>query len=447
MSNALALAAVTAVLKDLLDNALIDASVSAVVGNTVTVSALPPDRIETGENEAARLNLFLYQVAPNAALRNHDLPSHDGRGRRVSNAPLALNLYYLLSAYSAQDFEAEILLGYAVQMLHETPILTRDAIRLTLAPPAPVDGTMLPPTLGALSASDLAEQMELVKLVPHQLNTEEISKLWTAFQAKYRPSVAYMASVVLIRSEAPTRAPLPVLTRGEPDPATGRDRGVIVQPSLVPPYPTLEAVELPNAQTAVRMGELLTLVGRNLAGDIMVARCTHVRSGDVLELEPEAPGATTAGFQVRMPPDPPAGPVTPGSPLNPSNWRAGVYAVSVVMRTAGESDRVTNALPVVLAPRLDAIAAAAGPGDDVTVTVDVSPPVRRTQDARLLVGTRETPADPFAGDATTTLDFTSARFPTGNQWVRLRVDDAESVLIDRSLRPPVFHPTQQVTIP
>ena len=43
MSNALAIASVTAVLKDLLNNGVIDHQLSGVVGE-VTVSALPPDR-------------------------------------------------------------------------------------------------------------------------------------------------------------------------------------------------------------------------------------------------------------------------------------------------------------------------------------------------------------------------------------------------------------------
>ena len=51
MSNALALAAVTAVLKDLLDNGLIDRNVSATIGGPVTVSALPPDRVKSNGDE------------------------------------------------------------------------------------------------------------------------------------------------------------------------------------------------------------------------------------------------------------------------------------------------------------------------------------------------------------------------------------------------------------
>src|SRR4029077_8352475 len=43
--------------------------------------------------------------------------------------------------------------------------------------------------------------------------TEEISRLWTAFQARYRPTAAYQVSVVLIESRATTKTALPVITR------------------------------------------------------------------------------------------------------------------------------------------------------------------------------------------------------------------------------------------
>ena len=98
---------------------------------------------------------------------------------------------------------------------------------------------------GALAASDLAEQVELIKITPQPMSTEEASKLWTAFQTNYRPSAAYHVSVVLIEGAA-TRSPLPVLTRGKPDPVPSRESGIISQPDLLPPFPTLQKVTPPD---------------------------------------------------------------------------------------------------------------------------------------------------------------------------------------------------------
>ena len=46
------------------------------------------------------------------------------------------------------------------------------------------------------------------------------------------------------------------------------------------------------------------------------------------------------------------GPFPPGSPDDPNNWRAGTYRVAVVVRRAGQDERVSNELPLALAPRL-----------------------------------------------------------------------------------------------
>lgn len=267
MSTALAIASVTAVLRDLLNNGVIDHNLPAVVGADVVVSALPPDRIDAIDANPAdrrsRLNLFLYQVTPNIAWRNVGLPSRNGAGERISNPPLALDLHYLLTAYGAEEMHAEILLGYGMQLLHETPVLTRAAIRTALAPPTPVSaGGDLPAALRNLFTSELAEQVEQIKIAPESLNTEEISRMWAAFQAKYRPTAAYQASVVLIESRRATRSALPV-----------RQRNIYVVPFN---QPVIERVLsqrqagdpiLPESDQPILAGYNLVLAGERLRGD------------------------------------------------------------------------------------------------------------------------------------------------------------------------------------
>ena len=114
MSSPLAIAAVTAVIKDLLDNALIDQS-----NGPVAVSAVAPDQVRSLTGDKSQLNLFLYRVAPNTGYNNAQLPSRNSAGERVSSPPLALDLFYLLSAHEKNDFGAEIMLGYAMQVLFE----------------------------------------------------------------------------------------------------------------------------------------------------------------------------------------------------------------------------------------------------------------------------------------------------------------------------------------
>ena len=134
MSSPLAIGAVSAVLRNLLDNGLID--VGAPLGS-VKITAVAPDTIKLDDPDAPpSLNLFLYRTSRNMGWAEVGLPAFDGNGTRLSNPPLALNLHYLLTAYGSADFEAEILLGYAMHLLHERPVLDRAAM-LTGARPEP----------------------------------------------------------------------------------------------------------------------------------------------------------------------------------------------------------------------------------------------------------------------------------------------------------------------
>jgi len=77
MSNALAVAAVSFVIVDLLNNGLIDRDISSTGVGDVAVTALPPDRIDTTAQTQSQLNLFFYQATPNASWRNVGYPSRD----------------------------------------------------------------------------------------------------------------------------------------------------------------------------------------------------------------------------------------------------------------------------------------------------------------------------------------------------------------------------------
>ncbi len=436
MSNALAIAAVTAVLKDLLNNGLINHDLPSHLG-PVKVTALPPDRIKLDEAEPSQLNLFMYQATPNAAWRNVDLPSRDLRGERVSNPPLALDLHYLLTAYGAEELHGEILLGYALQILHEFPVLGREAIRTALASPSPVEpSTVLPEPLKSLSAAELADQVEMIKILPQALSPEEISRLWSAFQAHYRPTAAYQASVVLIERQRARKSALPVLTVGP------GGRGVAVQPDLVPPFPALAGVILPRGAGAL-LDDVLELEGHHLDGSEIRIRFTHPRLRIVLEAGP-APGSTDKKIPVKL-----REAVEPGSPaaLPEKAWAAGFYTAAVLVKRPGEPySRMTNEISFPVAPSIQLpVQAVKGPGEKVTLTVKCRPEVRPEQQASLIVEDREIPAEPHASPADT-LSFIAA-IPPGKYWVRLRVDGVDSLLADRTKTPPLFDPDQQVTIP
>ena len=440
MSNALGIAATTAVMKEMLQRHFDGASDLTPVVGSVTVSALPPDRMVTGSAEPSALNLFLYMVTPNPGWRNADRASRDGSGGRLTNPPLALDLHYLLTAYGKESLHAEILLGYAMHLLHEMPVLDRQSIRDALSG-STVDTSVLPTAFQALSATDLADQVEQIKITPSTLSTEEMSRLWAALQAHYRLTTAYQASVVLIEARAATRSALPVLTRGERDPVTGRERGVIVEPSLIPPLPTLTAITPPSKQTVARLGETVTLEGHHLDGTGVSVRFEHPRRVDPIEM-PLGANSDPTRIPVAL----------PNTAADAVAWPAGPWNVTVTLVRPGETrPRTTNVMPIVLAPRLDlaspptTITRDAATGA-VTIHLAFTPQARPGQRVTLNAGGREAlPASLTA--ATGVLDFVFPQLAAGPQWLRLRIDGADSVLVDRSTSPPTFDLTQRVVVP
>ncbi len=394
MSNALAIAAVTAVLRSLLYEHL--NPLNSNLGANADVTVLAPDLIlpsnTTADSQTNKLNLFLYQVTPNSGWRNVGLPSRNSGGERVSNTPLGIDLHYLLTAYSKEPFQAEMLLGYGVQLLHEISVLTRSAIRNAL--------NNLNPSIPLLLETGLAEQVEQIKICPQSLSSEEISKLWSAFQSHYRPTAAYQVSVVLIESQHSTKSALPVL-----------------QPRLqVMPFrqPMLAAV-LPQIVTP---GCQLSLEGQNLNADMVsvdfgtvTASPARLTDSQILVTVPTGLLAGINTVQIIHPLD-------FGTPLEPHQGFK------------------SNVMPFMLRPQIVSPVTAEGttPGT-VEVTVPVQPMIGKSQRVvlRLNEQTSNAPAaytviseGRNADSSMVTLTFREVK--SGTYWVRLELDGAESLL-------------------
>ena len=380
----------------------------------------------------------MHRTSPNQGWHDAGLPAYDGNGSRLSNPPLALDLHYLLTAYGSADFQAEILLGYAMHLLHERPVLDRAAIRRALDP-SPLGPSILPPEFQALVAADLADQIEAVTVTPEPMDSEEMSRLWSATQAHFRPTASYLVSVVLIEARKSTRAPLPVLSRGPVDPATGRDRGVVVEPSLLPPFPTIERVVPPDRQPAARLGETVRISGHHLDGAAIVARFHHRLLESPREVVIGANSDRT-GIDV----------VLPSGAAAEQNWPAGVYTVDLSLVRPGETEaRTSNVAAMLLAPDPDpssATIARDATTQFVSVTLDFRPRVRPAQEATLALGGETALADPHPSP-TSTLSFELGAVPQGKQWLRLTVDGVESLLVDRTTEQPSFDPAQFLQVP
>jgi hypothetical protein len=404
MSNALAIAAVTATLSSLLQNVNQGTGLSGV-----SISTKPPDKARDSNN-GNQINLFLYQVLPNGAWRNMDIPQRVRSGE-TAIPPLALNLFYMLTSYGEgnDDVLGHRLLGHAMSILYDHPLLGSQEIAAALP--------------GNLN-SDLQNQVERLRITLRPLSVEEIFRLWSGFQTQYRISVAYEVSVVLIESTQQTRTPLPVLTRGP------GDSGVTAQGSMIPPLPTLDTVTPPNQQASGQVDDILTLSGFHLDVANPQVRFTHIHLGIVSAVAPE-PGGAASEMKVKVPDSP-----------------AGFYTLAVTFTRTDGAAGTTNELPFSLAPQiLDAPPiSATRSGGNVTITLKCRPAVLPSQHVSLLVGDQEVPFVFSSQSPTQDLTFDGGNIPAGTYFVRLRVDGVDSLLIDRTVTPPKFDQTQSVVI-
>jgi hypothetical protein len=418
MSSPLAIAAVTTALVDLLSDGLIGFEITNKTGD-FGVTARSPGLIKLESITKAQLNLFMYMVTPNTAWSNTALPSRNERGNRMTNPPLALNLHYMLTAYGKEDFQAEMLLGYAMHLLHETPVLTRDALNTAFLARS-VESALFP----NLSTADLANQVDLIKITPQYLSVEEQFKLWSAFQVPYQPTVAYQVSVVLIEGTRPTRAPLPVL-----------QRQFQVQPGALP---HVNRIELPHQQPSAQIGDSIVIHGEQLGkqNDYEQVRVQfiHPRLNEPITLPVDNLSADHMQFTLQD---------------ESLGWMAGQYTVAVQYVRGDNVIRTTNALMMAIAPRISnvrflkvAISSTSVP----TISMDCSPNIQPGQPYALLLDDQELRGQPLE-QGTHTLNMPIRTIKADISYlVRLRVDGVESLPINSSNTSLSFDPTQRVTI-
>ena len=353
MSNAFGISGVTAVLELLLWSVYNGPDWTSSNLGSVTVTAVAPDLVQSNHGNGAdaglKVNLFLHQVTFNAAWRNMGLPSLAADGvTQLKNPPLALDLHYLLTVYASEDCQAEALLGYALQFIHESPVLPRAQIRSVLAnltnPTNPEFPSPTNPVFSPVSLSGIGDQIEMIKITPETLGREEMAWLWTALKADYRPTFPFQVSVLLIQPQIPAVSALPVL-----------QRDITVQSGLVG---TLTQISPPNSQPAASLGDTVTVAGTSL-GSAQSVTLSNARFGVALPLSPLTNG-TDNSFQFSLPP-------------TATNLPAGVYLVSAQLK-AGTANVSTNSLPLAIAPQITNVPLPAlKAGSPVPVAVTVLP--------------------------------------------------------------------------
>src|SRR5829696_4429222 len=236
--------------------------------------------------------------------------------------------------------------GRVVVALAATSVLTRDVVT------AAVDQYSGDTETAFLGSSDLADEVELVKLSPATLSLEEMSKLWGVLDMPYLLSLTYLATVVLIAADLTPTLALPVRTRSLIVAATGP--------------PRIAAINADPVNAAIGTGTTVVVRGTGLTGPGAALRVGPA-------LIPPAAGATAQELRVIVDADVPAG----------------VHVAQVVHRTPAGGGGVppahvtatSNAVPLLVRPSV-----VVADIDDEDVKLTITPPLQAGQRLTIMLG-------------------------------------------------------------
>ncbi|MEA3012197.1 MAG: hypothetical protein QOD42_742 [Sphingomonadales bacterium] len=393
MSNHRVIAAVTAALKQVLQ------TVAASVVGGVDIRLGPPTA-KIGEETTPRINLFLFRISPNAALRNGHLPVRGSDGSRRRRAEAAVDLHYILSFYGdASAFVPEKLLGATTVALEEVPALFASAIAGAVA-------AVEPP----VADPSVAAALERVRITPQTLTLEEFSKIWSIFfQVPYALSAVYLCSHVVLESQEVYGEAIPIVLRE-----------FLAGP--VPGFSLLRAAADEAGTGPVLWGGPLHLAGKGL-GKIGTGLSID---GKAMALDPDA--LSNGAIEIML-----------QAPLV-DELAAGIHVVQAIApkptpATPEHLRRRTNAVSFALHPRITPGAVAAN-----SIAVAFSPAVQEGQavtltlDARNAKGSPKVVLDPEPIDPNNPpafplgqLVFPFDALPAGDYLVRAQVDGIASL--------------------
>jgi hypothetical protein len=126
------------------------------------------------------ISLFLYRIAPNTTRRN--LPPTTAPDGRRFRPPLPVDLYYIATAWAPSAARQQRLLGWAIRMFEDVPILPTGL--LNNYGPEP----------------EIFQPGETVEVILDQLNLQDLNNFWGVSKASLQLSVGYIARMLHIQS-------------------------------------------------------------------------------------------------------------------------------------------------------------------------------------------------------------------------------------------------------
>ena len=134
------------------------------------------------------ISIYLYRVATNPTRRN--LPSHSMSTGSRRHPSLPLDLFFLLTPWSA-DAETQLrLLGWAMRVLEDTPFLSSGLLN------------------AAEPEATIFNADETVELVYDPLSLQDTAVIWENLRTpRIQPSATYVARMVLLDFAVGTSSP------------------------------------------------------------------------------------------------------------------------------------------------------------------------------------------------------------------------------------------------
>lgn len=173
MATHQAIAAVSLTIKGLLERAL----PKDAYPNGLVLLQQPAD---FGSGIAEGVSLLLYRVGVNTSLRN--LPPRTARDGNRFRPSLPIDLHYLLTAWATSADKQQRLLGWAMRLLEDTPILAGNEINQFM-PEA------------------VFQPEETIELICDPLPLDQWFSLWDKLKPKATASMTYIARMVHLDSE------------------------------------------------------------------------------------------------------------------------------------------------------------------------------------------------------------------------------------------------------
>jgi hypothetical protein len=121
---------------------------------------------------SVRVLIFLYRTSMNQHLRNVGRTLSPG----MRPLPVSVDLHYLVSFWAKSGENEQLALAWTMRQLHEVPVL---------------DSSIL-----SREAAWTSE--DLIQLIPEEIGTEELMRIWDTLEPNYRLSLSYIARVVRI---------------------------------------------------------------------------------------------------------------------------------------------------------------------------------------------------------------------------------------------------------